>query len=174
VPLDFRSLRSFPSVSSLAPSCFFRPSLRGHYPASPLLRRLLTSSPLSRRRSPQVRCRIRPLVPSGSTQRVSDDFRASLFPASSLPASGLTARSCSYGREFATRFFRLGLTVTPCVSLVSVRLSSSTPSSSFHLDRFCPCWAHWGRASALPPGFRLAFARHRRQPLPINHDLRCL
>src|SRR5713226_6882013 len=50
--------------------------------------------------------------------------------------------SCSYGRRFATRFFQLHLAATPCVSL---RLSSSTPSSSFHLDRFCPCWAHWGR-----------------------------
>jgi hypothetical protein len=51
---------SFPSVPSLALSGFFRPSLRGHYPASSLLRRLLTSSPLSQGRSPQVRCRIVP------------------------------------------------------------------------------------------------------------------
>ncbi len=72
----------------------------------------------------------------------SDDFWASLFPASSPPAPGLTAVSCSYGREFATRFFQLHLAATPCVSL---RLSSSTPSSSFRLDRFRPCWAHWGR-----------------------------
>src|ERR1039457_4764969 len=36
---------------------------------------------------------------------------------------------------------QLSPSVAPCVSL---RLSSSTPSSSFHLDRFCPCWAHWG------------------------------
>ena len=141
VPFDFRSLRSFPSVSSLALSCFFRPSLHGHYPASSLLRRLLTSSPLSRRSSPQVRYRIFSLVPSGSTRCVSDDFWASLFPASSPPASGLTASSYSYGQRFATRFFRLHLAATLCVSL---RLSSSTPSSSFHLDRFCPCWAHWG------------------------------
>src|ERR1022692_3286519 len=34
VPFDFRSLRSFPSVPSLALSGFFRPSLHGRYPAS--------------------------------------------------------------------------------------------------------------------------------------------
>src|SRR5271155_2919943 len=69
-----------------------------------------------------------------------DDFRASLFPASSPPASGLTVDSCSYGREFATRFFQLHLAATPCVSL---RLPSSAPVGSFHPTRFCPCWAHW-------------------------------
>ena len=87
-PLDFIPLRSFPSVPSLAPSGSFRPSLRGRYPASSLLRHLLTSPRLSSRRSPQVRCRICPLVPSGSTRCVSYDYRASLFPASSPPASG--------------------------------------------------------------------------------------
>ena len=148
-PLDLRSLRSFPPVASLALSGSFRPSLRGRCPASSLLWRLLTSSPLSRGRSPQVRCRIFPLAPPGSTLCVSDDFRASLFPASSPPAPGLTAGSCSCGRRFATRFFWLRLTVTPCVSL---RLSSSTPSRSFHLDRFCPRWAHWGGPPGPHPG----------------------
>ena len=144
VPFDFRSLRSFPSVPSLAPSGSFRPSLHPRYRASSLLRRLLTAPTLSRGSSPQVRCKIFPLAPSGSTWCVSDDFWASLFPASSPPAPGLTAGSCSYGRKFATRFFQLHLAVTPCASL---RLSSSTPSRSFHLARFCPCWAHWGSAS---------------------------
>ena len=87
-------------------SCFFRPSLHGHYPASSLLRHLLTPPPLSRRRSPQVRCRIFPFAPTGSTRCVSDDFRALLFPASLPPAPGLTAGSCSYGRRFATRFLQ--------------------------------------------------------------------
>jgi hypothetical protein len=36
VPFDFIPLRSFPSVPSLALSCFFRPSLHGRYPASSL------------------------------------------------------------------------------------------------------------------------------------------
>src|ERR1039457_6773882 len=36
-----------------------------------------------------------------------DDFWASLYRASLPPAPGLTASSCSYGREFASRFFRL-------------------------------------------------------------------
>ena len=38
-----------------------------------------------------------------------DDIWASLFVASLPPASGLTASSCSYGRGFATRCFRLRL-----------------------------------------------------------------
>jgi hypothetical protein len=142
-------LLPFPSVSSLALPCFFSPSLHRRYPASSLLRLLLSSSPLSRRRSPQVRCRYSPLAPSGSTACVSDDFWALLFPASLPPAPGLTADSCFYGRRFATRFFRLRLTATPCVSL---RLSSSTPSSSFHLYSLCPCWAHWGRQFCLRAG----------------------
>ena len=49
---------------------FFGPSLRRHYPTSSLLRPLLTSPPLSRKRSPQVRRRICPLVPPGSTECV--------------------------------------------------------------------------------------------------------
>src|SRR5271167_3948714 len=32
----------------------------------------------------------------------------------SPPAPSLTASSCSYGREFAIRFFQLRLTATPC------------------------------------------------------------
>jgi hypothetical protein len=107
-----------------------------------------------------------PLVPHGSTGCVSDDFWASLFPASLPPAPGLTAVSCSYGRGFATRFFQLHLAATPCVSL---RLSSSTPSSSFRLDRFCPCWAHWDR----PPGLSLAALAicrtHRSELTVIGH-----
>lgn len=39
-----------------------------------------------------------------------DDFWASLFGASLPPAPDLTASLCSYGREFATRFFQLRLT----------------------------------------------------------------
>jgi hypothetical protein len=45
-----------------------------------------------------------------------DDFWASLFSASLPPASGLTASSCSYGREFAFRFFQLRLAAAPCGS----------------------------------------------------------
>ena len=116
----------------LSPSCPFRPlhtfhSSRParHYPrfwiwrssferqrdfnppdqraAQRTLRRLLTSSPLSRRRSPQVRCRICP------------SRRLALLDASPMtiglrcsqpacrPHLSLTASSSSYGREFATR-----------------------------------------------------------------------
>ena len=74
-----------------------------------------------------------------------DDLWASLYPASLPPAFGLTASSCSYGREFARRFFQLHLAATPCVSL---RLPSSVPVGSFHPTRFCPCWAHWDALAA--------------------------
>ena len=43
-----------------------------------------------------------------------DDFWTLLFRASLSPAPGLTASSCSFGREFASRFFQLRLAVTPC------------------------------------------------------------
>src|ERR1700730_14455303 len=56
----------FSSFSSFVP-WFFGLSPQPHYRPSPLLRPLLTSPPLSCRRSPQVRCRIFPLVPPGST-----------------------------------------------------------------------------------------------------------
>jgi hypothetical protein len=75
-----------------------------------------------------------------------DDLWASLFVASLPPAPGLTASSCSCGREFATRFFRLRLAATPCVSL---RLPSSAPVGSFHPTGFCPCWAHYTRLQSL-------------------------
>src|SRR5205823_5637133 len=45
-----------------------------------------------------------------------DDLRASLFRASLPPAPGLSASSCSYGRGFASRFFRPRLAATPCGS----------------------------------------------------------
>ena len=60
--------------------------LHGRYPASPLLWHLLTAPPLSRNSSPQVRCRIYPLVPPGSTVRVSDDFFLGFAVASQLAA----------------------------------------------------------------------------------------
>ncbi len=56
----------FSSSSSFVPWSF-GPLLRRHYPASSLLRPLLTSPPLSRRRSPQGSCRVCPLAPPGFT-----------------------------------------------------------------------------------------------------------
>src|SRR5258707_14211175 len=78
-----------------------------------------------------------------------DDLWASLFRAGLPPAPGLTADFCSYGREFATRFFQLHLAATPCVSL---RLPSPAPIGSFHPIRFCPCWAHQTRPVSACPG----------------------
>jgi hypothetical protein len=58
-----------PVFSSFSSSVlwFFGPSLHRHCAASSLLRPLLTSPRLSPGSSPQVRCRISPLAPPGST-----------------------------------------------------------------------------------------------------------
>jgi hypothetical protein len=85
-----------------------------------------------------------------------DDLWALLFPASLPSASGLPASSCSYGRDFVSRFFQLHLAATPCGSL---RLPSSAPVGSFHPTRFCPCRAHWGSQSWLQPPFRRLWRR---------------
>src|SRR3970040_3027585 len=45
-----------------------------------------------------------------------DDCWASLFLASSPPPRGLAVSSCSCGHGFASRFFQLHLTATPCGS----------------------------------------------------------
>jgi hypothetical protein len=94
-----------------------------------------------------------------------DDIRASLFPASLPPAPGLAASSCSYGRRFATRFFRLHLAATPCVSL---RLPSSAPIGSFHPIRFCPCWAHTGCAAGVVAARWTSSAKRR----PASGEIR--
>ena len=108
-PSDFRTLSTLTSVASLASSApsFFGPSLQRRYPPSSLLRPLLTSPPLSRWRSPQVRRCLCLFAPPDSTCCVSDDLWASLLPASLPPAPGLPVRSCSCGRRFAIRFFQL-------------------------------------------------------------------
>jgi hypothetical protein len=75
------------------------------------LRPLLTSPPLSRKEiSPG---KVQNLSPRAAwLYRVRlDDLWASLWVASLPPASGLTASSCSYGREFVSRFFQLHLAV---------------------------------------------------------------
>src|SRR5688572_23616189 len=80
-----------PVFSSFSSSVlwFFGPSLCRRYAASLLLRPLLTSLPLSRKRPPQVRRRICPLVPSGSTVCVLMTFglRCSQPARRPLPAS---------------------------------------------------------------------------------------
>ena len=137
---EFQNPWSRPQFLSLA-SLFFSPSLQPRYRPSSLLRPLLSSPPLSWRRPPRVRCRICPLVPHGSTLHVLDDLLGSLFPASLPPAPGLTAVSCSYGREFAIRFFQLHLTATPCGFATVAAIG---PDWLLHPIRFCPCRAHWG------------------------------
>jgi hypothetical protein len=50
-------------------------------------------------------------------------------------------------------------------------LSSSTPSRSLHLARFCPCWAHWGgpilAAAAFLGGQRRLKAGSKAQIYPL-------
>ena len=65
-------------------------------------------------------CRPCPFAPSGSTGAV-DDSRASLVLACSPPLARLAARSCSYGRRFASGPFAW----VPCGSHLAVRLRLS-------------------------------------------------
>jgi hypothetical protein len=154
--VGYRSCSARDSGSLLAPASssfsssvpwFFGPSLQPHYRPSSLLRPLLTSPPLSGRRSPQVRCRISPLAPTDSTGCVLMIFglRCSAPACRPHPASlpvrvptveGLPAASFSF-----TSRLRLA---------VRLRLPSSVPIGSFHPTRFCPCWAH--AAAGLPAG----------------------
>jgi len=73
--------------------------------------------------------------------------RASPVLACLPAASRLSAHLCSFGRAFACRPFA----PPPCGDdmAVQLRLSSSTPSGTFHSDRPCPCRAHL-IATALP------------------------
>ncbi len=95
---------------------------------------------------------------TGSTSRVSDGFWVSLWLASLPPARGLSADSCSRGRDFVPSFLKLSL----CSSL---RLPPSVPMSPFHLTRYSPCRAHLRR----PPGRRSSrpSTRGRRVQLPV-------
>ena len=74
-----------------------------------------------------------------------DGVRVSLLLASSPPAPGLTAGSCSCGRGFAFRFLQLHLAATPCGS---ARVGPITSLGIFHpLDT-----AHVGRTSRAGHG----------------------
>ena len=155
--------------SYIALSCTFGASLHGRYPASPLLWPLLTASPFSWRSSAQVRCRIYPLVPSGSTECVSDDFWASLFPASSPPAPGLPPVRVPTVESFATRFFQLHLAATPCVSL---RLPSSAPVGLPSSNKILPIAGHTGAGnlarSRLSGGSYRPWASFRARQAPAE------
>ena len=143
-PGDFRLFPAFPSrCSSRSVLSFFSPALPRRDPAASLLWPRRTALRLAPESAPQVRCCVCPFAPPGSTGCVAEDVWASRSPARSPPAPGLTAGSCSCGRRFAQRCFRL----SPCVSL---RLASSPPSSTSQLVRLSACWAHWSGLSATP------------------------
>ena len=84
-----------------------------------------------------------------------DDLWASPFRASLPPAPGLTASSCSYGREFAFRFFRLRLAATPCGSATVAVIGSEWLLSS---NEILPMLGTLGRpilaAAAFQPNCR--------------------
>ena len=141
--------RSASRSSSFAPWSF-SPSLQRRYPPSSLLWPLLTSPPLSRRSSPQVRRCFCPFIPPRL-------YLARLvWIAGFAVASTLTARrrplcgSCSCGQRFVSRFLRLGrATCAPRLALCgSLRLPPSVPAGSFHPARISPCWAHWRKLLA--------------------------
>ena len=60
------------------------------------------------------------------------DFGLRLFLASSSPASGLSASSCSYGRSFASRFFRLQTSRSVACTSATVTSTSSDDLLSYH------------------------------------------
>ena len=140
--------------SSSAPWSF-GPSLQRCYPPSSLLWLLLTSPPLSRRRSSQVRRCFFPFPPSGSTSDVVDGFRASLWPASLPPVRGLSAGSCSYGQWFVPRFLQLGLAASalrfPTVTSIGPGEYFSTHKKQPMLE-IVPNLVEGGRAAVLKLG----------------------
>ena len=88
-----------------------------------------------------------------------DGVRVSLLLASSPPAPGLAAGSCSCGRGFAFRFLQLHLAATPCGS---ARVGPITSLGIFHpLDT-----AHVGRTSG---GFLVAEQGGRGDGVPTLH-----
>src|SRR5271165_2759955 len=54
------------------------------------------------------------------------------FLESSSPASGLSASSCSYGRSFASRFFRLQISRSVACTSATVTSTSSDDLLSYH------------------------------------------
>src|SRR5271165_5217540 len=54
------------------------------------------------------------------------------FLESSSPASGLSASSCSYGRSFALRFFRLQISRSVACTSATVTSTSSDDLLSYH------------------------------------------
>ena len=104
-----------------------------------------------------------------------DGVRVSLFLASSPPAPGLAAGSCSCGRGFASRFLQLHLAATPCGS---AKVDSITSFGIFHPletahvghTRGGFLAAHWegrlscrplGQAAFLPPALLCCFGRRK-------------
>jgi hypothetical protein len=167
----FESLLAPPSSSSSSSVLsFFGPSLQPRYRPSSLLRPLLTSPRLSPKRSPQVRCRICPLAPSGSTACVLMTFGLRCSgPAcrphpASLPVRVPTVEDLLPASfSFASRL-RLA---------VPLRLPSSAPIGSFHPIRFCPCWAHPAAPALMPARFavrRVSMFFQPRKPVDTSVD----
>ena len=161
--VGYRSCRARDSSSFIAPVFspfsssvlwFFGPSLQSHYRTFFATTASADfSSALTEEISPG---KVRILSPRAAWLYLMrlDDLWASLFRASLPPAPGLTASSYTCGRRFASRFFRLRLAATPCVSATVAVVGSgwllSSNENSAHAG-------HTLRRRLTPP-----FARHRK------------
>jgi hypothetical protein len=79
--------------------------------------------------------------------RFFDSLRTLPSLAGSSPVAGLAARSCSYGRGFAFRFFQLRLAVTPCGSATVAAIGSD---DLLPCHKFKPMLGTLGQASPKP------------------------
>ena len=154
-------------------SLLFRSSALGSSRLSPGLVATTASADFLRPLSPRIslgQCRPFPFAPSGSTCAV-DDSGASLVLACSPAVARLAARSCSYGRRFASGPFAW----VPCDSHLAVRLRlSSSPRRGPFTPRG-PAPARHTRAASLPPGNRppkTTLAGLRFMKTPARSDLR--
>ena len=158
---------AIPSSASVGSARSFGPSLET--PFCSCVPRTLLWPPLTSRRlstpgSPRVSaCSFRSRL--WALQTAVSDSWASRVLACSPPTACLTAHLCSFGRTFASRPFA----PTPCGDdlAVRLRLSSSTPSGTFHPDRPSPCRAHEPTASAV--GHR----SNSNHPVPPGTAERC-
>ena len=129
-------------LAASPPFTLLATNLAGQAEPQTLLRPLLPSPRLSARGPPRVRTRsFRSCL--WALRDAVNDFGALWFLAHSPAASRLIAHLCSFGRAFAFCPFA----PAPCDAdlAVRLRLSSFTPSGTFHPDRPCPCRAHQGR-----------------------------
>ena len=128
-PIDESSIRSVRLLRSFAP-----PALPGFFAT-------MTFADFSKALTPETSpSKVLPLSPRAARLYLVrlDGVRVSLLLASSPPAPGLAAGSCSCGRGFACRFLQLHLAATPCGSAKVGSITSfgiSHPLETAHVGR---------------------------------------